>query len=125
MASGCVLNPDIRGVTVLADKVSILVDPQQLFIQILSRPDFVVTLSAPRDGNVGLQTSERCCFRDVDVAGRTLQDVILLLTAAFMNELRRDARGLSQHVRCWGEFVTAVAVRGDWFLRFPVTVEAR
>ena len=49
-----------------------------------------MTFGARRDRNVRFQTSERRGFRDVDMARRALRDVLFLLTAAFVNELRRD-----------------------------------
>ena len=110
---------------ILADEVSILIDRQQLLVHILSRADFVVTLSARRNRNIGFEASQRRGFRDVDVARRTLLDVILFLTAALVNEFGRDARRLSQQVRIRREFVAAIAIRSCWLLRLPVTVETR
>ena len=51
--------------------------------------------------------------------------MVFLLTAAFVNELRRFALRLGQQVRRGGEFVAAIAIRGHWFLRLPMTVETR
>lgn len=62
----------------------------------------------------------------MDVARRALRDVFLFLAAAIVNKLRRDSlRGIERCVRRGGAFVTAVAVCGDWFLRLPMTTEAR
>ena len=84
-----------------------------------------MTFSTSRDWNVRLQTSQRCGFGDVDMTRRALRDVLFLLAAAFVYELRRDSRRIGQHVRCFRQLVTAIAVRRDWFLRFPVAVETR
>jgi hypothetical protein len=59
------------------------------------------------------------------MARRAFSDVLLLLAATIVDELRRDPfrhwlRGVRRR-----EFVTAVAVVRDRLLRFPVTVETR
>jgi hypothetical protein len=109
-----------------ANEGAILVDRQQLFTEILSQTVFVVTFGARRDRNVGFQTTQRLGFRDVDMARRTLGDVLFLLTAAFVNELRRDSlRRFSQDDRCFCELVTTVAIRRHRLLRLPVTVKTR
>ena len=84
-----------------------------------------MTLGARRDRHIGFQTAQRCGFGDVDVTGRTFRDMLLLLTSAIVYELWRDSkrrffRSVRRH-----ELMTAVAVAGDWLLRFPVTVETR
>ena len=84
-----------------ANERAILVDRNQLFTQILSQAIFVMTFGARRDGYVRLQASERRGFRDVDVARRTLCNVLLLLTAAFVKELRRDSRALGRDEGVW------------------------
>ena len=126
MARRWIEGTDVRLVAVDANESSILVDRQQLFTEILSQTIFVMTLGARRDRNVRFQTSERRGFRDVDMASRTLRDVLLPLTTSFVNELRRDSlRRIGYHVRSCRELVTSVAVRGHRLLRFPVTVETR
>ena len=85
-----------------------------------------MTLCARGDWNVRFQASERRGFRDVDVARRTLRDVLFLLTTTFVNELRRDPlRRISYDVRSCRELVTSVAVRSNGLLRLPMTVETR
>lgn len=117
---------DIWLVAINADECAILIDRYQLLIEILSQPIFVVTFSTCGDRNVRLQASKRCGFRDVDMARRALRDVLLLLTAAVVNELRRDPLwSISHHEWGGGELVTSVAVRSHRILRFPMTVETR
>ena len=84
-----------------------------------------MTLSASRDRNVGLQSPQRRGFGDVDMTSRALRDVLFLLAAAVVHELRRDPRRLGDHVRRSRQLVTTVAVVRHRLLRFPVTVEAR
>ena len=108
-----------------ANEGAILVDRQQLFTEILSQTVFVVTFGARRDGNVRLQASERCWFRDVNMARRTLCDVLFLLSAAFVNKLRRDSRWLGCDKGAWRKLMTPVAVSSYWLLRLPMTVETR
>ena len=85
-----------------------------------------MTFGARGDRNVGFQATERCGFRDVYMARRALRDVLFLLTAAFVNVLRRDPfRRISDHVRSCRALVATVAVRGHRLLRLPVTVETR
>ena len=104
-------------VAIGADERAILIDRQQLFVQILARTHFVMTLRAGRNGNVRFQTSKRRGFSDVDVARCAFVDVMFLFTAAFVNEPGRDAlRRIGQHVRCFREFVTTVAVGSYRFL---------
>ena len=84
-----------------------------------------MTLGARRDRHIGFQTAQRCGFGDVDVAGRTFRDMLFLLTPTIVYELWRDSkRRFFRSVRR-RELMTAVAVAGDWLLRFPVTVETR
>jgi len=78
-------------VAIDADERAILIDGQQLFAQILPQAVFVMTLGARRNRHVRFQTSKRRGFRDVDVASRAFCNVLFLLAAAFVNELRRDA----------------------------------
>jgi hypothetical protein len=60
------------------------------------------------------------------MTARTLQDVMFLFTTAFVHKLERDARRhCGGDVRRRREFVTAVAICSNGFLRFPVTTEAR
>ena len=54
-----------------------------------------------------------------------LRDVLFLLTTTLMYVLRRDPHRLGGYERRIRELVTSIAVRRDWFLRFPVTVETR
>ena len=82
-----------------------------------------MTLSARRNRHVRFEPAQCRGLRDVDVACRALRNVIFLLTPAIVYELRRDPRWLGGYVRCARELVTAVAVRGNWLLRLPVTVE--
>ncbi len=58
------------------------------------------------------------------MARGALRDVLLLFAACVVHELERDSRGRG----CGGvgssrEFVAAVAIGGDGFLRFPVTAK--
>ena len=116
---------NLFSVTIHTCEAAILINRHQLFTQILPQPIFVMTLCARGDRHIGFQASQRCGFCDVDMARRALRNVLLLLTTTIVHELRRDPRRLSEHVRCARELVTAVAVGGDWFLRFPVTVKTR
>ena len=59
------------------------------------------------------------------MARGALGDVLFLLAATVVYELRRDACGLSGDERCRRKLVTAIAISGDWLLRFPVTIETR
>ncbi len=62
----------------------------------------------------------------MDVARRAFCDVLLFLAAAVVNELCGDSFGFSrQREGSRRAFVTSVAVFRDWFLRLPVTTEAR
>ena len=116
---------DVRRVTIHADERAILIDRIQLGVEIFSQTDFVVTLSARRYRHIRLQATQRSSFRNVDMTRRTLEDVLLLLAAAVVNELSRDSRRIGQDVRRFRQLVTAIAIRSYWFLRFPVTVETR
>ena len=116
---------DFFRVTVNTRKAPALINRHQLFTQILPEPIFVMTLGTRRDRHIRLQPAQRCGFRDVDVARRALRHVLFLLTATFMNELRGDPHRLGRNERRVRELVTAVAARGDWILRLPVTVETR
>src|ERR1051326_13985 len=125
MARRRIETADVRCMTVNARKVSIFIDRHELFAQILPGTDFVMTLGTRRDRHIRLQPAQRGGFGDVDVTGHTLADVLFLLTTAIVLELRGDSyrrvlRGVGS-----GELVTAVAVVGNWLLRFPVTVETR
>ena len=82
-----------------------------------------MTLGARRDWYIRLQCAQRFRFRDVDVAGRTLRDMQLLLATTFVRKLRGDPHGLGEGVWSSRELVTAIAVCGDGFLRLPMTVE--
>ena len=115
----------IRRMTIHADERAILIDRIQLGVEILSQAGFVVTLSARCYRHIRLQTTQRSGSRDVDMTGRALRDVLFLLAAAVVYELRRDSRWIGQDVRRFRQLVTAVAVRGYWFLGFPMTVETR
>ena len=107
-----------------ANEGAILVDREQFFTDVLSQTILVVTFGARRDWNVGFQTPQRRGFRDVDMARRTLRDV--LFPTAFVNELRRDPlRRISYDERCFCELVATVTVRGHRLLRLPMTVETR
>src|ERR1041384_8212187 len=84
-----------------------------------------MTLRTRRDRHIRFQPAQRRGLRDVDMARRAFRDVLLLLAATIVDELRRDPfrhwlRGVGRR-----EFVTAVAVVRDRLLRFPVTVETR
>ena len=116
---------DVRRVTIHADESSVLIDRIQLGVEILSQAGFVVTLSTRRYRNIRLQATQRRSFGDVDMTGRALRNVLFFLAAALVNELRRDSRRIGRNVRRFRQLVTAVAVRSDWFLRFPVAVETR
>ena len=84
-----------------------------------------MTLRTRRDRHIGFQTEQQCGFGDVDVTGRTLRDVLFLLAAAIVYELRRDPQGrFLCSVRRY-ELMTAVAVVRHWLLRLPMTVETR
>lgn len=107
---------DVRRVTINTDERAILIDRIQLGAEILSQTGFVVTLGTRRYRNIRLQTSQRRSFRDVDMAGRALCDVLFLLAATFVYELRRDSCRIGQAVRRFGQLVTAIAVRSYWFL---------
>lgn len=116
---------DVRCVTIHADERAILIDRIQLGAEILSQAGFVVTLSTRRYRYIRLQATQRRSFRDVDMTRRALRDVLFFLAAAVVNELRGDSRGIGQDIRRIRQLVTAVAVRSDRFLGFPVTVETR
>lgn len=116
---------DVRRVTIHADESSILIDRIQLGVEILSQAGFVVTLSTRCYRNIRLQATQRCRLRDVDMTRRAFRDVLFFLAAAVVNVLRRDSRRIGRNVRRFRQLVTAVAVRSDWFLRFPVAVETR
>lgn len=59
------------------------------------------------------------------MARRAFRNVLLLLAPTFMHKLLRDPYGLGKAVRRACQLVTTIAIRGDWFLRFPMTVETR
>jgi len=80
--------PDLFRMTVHTREAAILIDREQLFVQVFSRADFVVTFGARCDRHIWLQPTERYSFGDVDVARRTLRYVLLLVTATIVNELR-------------------------------------
>lgn len=109
--------------TIDTREVSVFIDRYELGIQILSQSVLVVTLSATRDRHVGLQSSKRCGFGDVDMTRRALGNVLFLLTTTFVHELDRDPRRISYRHVWRRELVAAVAVGSDWLLCFPVTVE--
>ncbi len=114
---------DVRCVTVHTRKVPILIDRNELLAQILSQTVFVMAFGARGDRHIGFQATQRRGFRDVDVARRTLPDVLFLLTPTIMYELRGDSYRLGLRAVGSRELVTAVAVGGHWLLLFPVTVE--
>jgi hypothetical protein len=74
--------------TVHTREAAILINRVQLFVQVFSCADFVVTFGARCDRHIWLQPTERYSFGDVDVARRTLRYVLLLVTATIVNELR-------------------------------------
>ena len=80
--------PDLFRMTVHTREAAILINRVQLFVQVFSRADFVVTFGARCDRHIWLQPTERYSFGDVDVARRTLRYVLLLVTATIVNELR-------------------------------------
>ena len=116
MTRGRIEAARVRRVTIHADESSILVDRIQLGVEILSQAGFVVTLSTRRYRDIRLQAAQRRSFRNVDMTSRALVDVLFLLAAAVVYELRRDSRRLGQAVRRFGQLVTAVTVRSYWFL---------
>ena len=59
------------------------------------------------------------------MARRAFRNVLLLLAPTLMHKLLRDPYGPGKAVRRARELVTAIAVRGDWLLRLPMTVETR
>lgn len=67
------------------------------------------------------QAAQRACARDVDVASRAFQDVLAF--AAFVRELCRDAFHREGCNKRLGGFMTAGAIRADWWLRFPMAFE--
>ena len=125
MAGRRIETTDVRRVTVDTREVSVFIDRDKLGIQILSESILVVTLSATCDRDVGLQSSKRCSFGDVDMTRGALCDVLLLFTTTLVHELDRDPRRIGyRHIRR-RKLVTAIAIDGDWLLRFPMTVETR
>src|SRR5690349_20303712 len=56
---------------------------------------------------------------------RALRDVLFRLATAVVDKLRGNPDRLGRHVGRAREFVTSIAVRSDWFLRLPMTVETR
>jgi hypothetical protein len=80
--------PDLLRMAIHTREAAILINRDQLFAQVLTQAIFVMTLSTRCDLNIRLQPAERCGFRDVDMARRALGDVLLLLAATIVYELR-------------------------------------
>lgn len=124
MARGRIEFADVRSVAIDAGKRTVLIECCQFGVEILAQSFLVVTFGAGGDRDVGFETTRGCGFGDVDVAGGALRDVLFPFAAAVVNEFERDScGGVGGDVGSSREFVTAVAVRGDGFLRFPVTRE--
>jgi hypothetical protein len=84
-----------------------------------------MALRTRRNWNIGLQSSKRRGFGNVDVTGGAFRNVLLLLTATFVQILDRDPRWFGVWYIRRRKLVTAVAISGNWLLRFPMTVETR
>ena len=79
--------PDPFRMTVHTREAAILINRVQLFVQVFSRADFVVTFGARCDRHIWFQPTERYSFGDVDVAGRTFRDMLFLVTSTIVYEL--------------------------------------
>ena len=78
---------DIGRVAIGANKTPVPINGSQFLAKVLPQSIFVVTFGAAGYGHVGLQTPERGCPGDVDMARRAFGDVVLLFTATFMTKL--------------------------------------
>ena len=125
MARGSIAPANVRCVAVAAHEVVVLINGCQLIVKILAQATLVVTLSARRDRHVGLETSQRLRFCNVDMTGSAFGDVVLLSTAV-VPELHREPLGrFDRDIVRSKQLVAAGAVLPRWLLTLPMTIETQ